>query len=216
MIKTFICAKGTSVRCPNKNLKLIQYTLDKVKSFLDITVITDSPRIVEICKQNNVDYYIEDSNKQFGELMSIYNYLIETNQLESISDFIQLPLPQPFTNIETIMNVAYADLTEYDIATTYTIVPNRAIFLLNEDNSFKVDSYERKGCLCPDTKMIDGCIYKIKSSFLKEAINAESFNNHFWNKSKICFIENTSDIFIDIDTPKELKQFELLKNVINI
>jgi hypothetical protein len=146
----------------------------------------------------------------------IYNYLIETNQLESIPEFIQLPLPQPFTNIETIMNVAYADLTDYDMATTYTVVPNRAIFLLNEDNSFKVDSYERKGCLCPDTKMIDGCVYKIKTSFLKEAINAESFNNHFWNKSKICFIENTSDIFLDIDTPKELKQFELLKNVINI
>lgn len=216
MIKTFICAKGTSVRCPNKNLKLIQYTLDKVKSFLDITVITDSPRIVEICKQNNVDYYIEDSNKQFGELMSIYNYLIETNQLESITEFIQLPLPQPFTNIETIMNVANADLTEYDMATTYTVVPNRAIFLLNEDNTYKVDSYERKGCLCPDVKMIDGCIYKIKSSFLKEIISTESFNHHFWNKSKICFVENTSDIFLDIDTPKELKQFELLKNVINI
>ena len=216
MIKTFICAKGTSVRCPNKNLKLIQYTLDKVKSFLDITVITDSPRIVEICKQNNVDYYIEDSNKQFGELMSIHNYLIETNQYDNIKEFIQLPLPQPFTNIETIMNVAYSDLTDYDIATTYTIVPNRSIFLLNDDNTYKVDSYERKGCLCPDTKMIDGCIYKIKSSFLKETINAESFNNHFWNKSKICFVENTSDIFLDIDTPKELKQFELLKNVINI
>lgn len=216
MIKTFICAKGTSVRCPNKNLKLIQYTLNKVKSFLDITVITDSPRIVEICKQNNVDYYIEDTDKQFGELMSIYNYLIETNQLESIPEFIQLPLPQPFTNTETIMNVAYSDLTEYDMATTYTVVPNRAIFLLNEDNSFKVDSYERKGCLCPDVKMIDGCIYKIKSSFLKEAISTESFNHHFWNKSKICFVENTSDIFLDIDTPKELKQFELLKNVINI
>lgn len=216
MIKTFICAKGTSVRCPNKNLKLIQYTLDKVKAFMDIIVITDSPRIVEICKQNNVDYYIEDTDKQFGELMSIYNYLIETNQLESIPEFIQLPLPQPFTNTETIMNVAYSDLTEYDMATTYTVVPNRAIFLLNEDNSFKVDSYERKGCLCPDVKMIDGCIYKIKSSFLKEAISTESFNHHFWNKSKICFVENTSDIFLDIDTPKELKQFELLKNVINI
>lgn len=216
MIKTFICAKGTSVRCPNKNLKLIQYTLDKVKSFLDITVITDSPRIVEICKQNNVDYYIEDTDKQFGELMSIHNYLIETNQYDNIKEFIQLPLPQPFTNTETIMNVAYSDLTEYDMTTTYTVVPNRAIFLLNEDNSFKVDSYERKGCLCPDVKMIDGCIYKIKSSFLKEIISTESFNHHFWNKSKICFVENTSDIFLDIDTPKELKQFELLKNVINI
>lgn len=216
MIKTFICAKGTSVRCPNKNLKLIQYTLDKVKSFMNITVITDSTRIVEICKQNNVDYYIEDKDKQFGELMSIHNYLIETNQYDTIKEFIHLQLTHPFINIETIMNVAYTNLNDYDMATTYTIVPNRSIFLLNDDNTYKVDSYERKGCLCPDVKMIDGCIYKIKSSSLKEAISSESFNHYFWNKSKICFIKNTSDIFLDIDTHKELKQFELLKNTIKI
>lgn len=216
MIKTFICAKGTSIRCPGKNIKLLQYTLNKVKSFMDIIVITDSSQIENICKHNNVKCYIEDSNKQFGELTSIYNYLIDTNQFDTIKEFILLPLPQPFTNIETIMNIAYSDLTDYDMATTYTIVPNRSIFLLNNDNTYKVDSYERKGCLCPDTKMIDGCIYKIKTSFLFECINQDSFNHHFWNESKIKFIENTSDIFLDVDTPKELKQFEILKNIIKI
>lgn len=215
-MKTFICAKETSVRCPDKNIKLLQYTLDKVKSFMDIIVITDSKQIENICKQNNVECFIENKDKQFGELMSIYNYISSTNQYDIISEFIHLQLTQPFTNIETLMNVAYSDLTDYDMVTTYTIVPNRSIFLLNDDNTYKVESYERKGCLCPDVKMIDGCIYKIKTSFLYECINQESFNHHFWNESKIKFVENTSDVFLDVDTPKELKQFEILKNIIKL
>lgn len=205
---TFICAKGTSVRCPNKNIKLLQYTLDKVKSFMNIIVITDDKQIENICKQNNVKCYIEDKNKQFGELISIYNYLVDTKQLNTITEFIHLQITHPLTNIETIMNVAYTDLTNYDMCTTYTMVSNRSIFLLNEDDTYKVESYERKGCLCPITKMIDGCVYKITTSFLQEVVKAESFNNHFWNKSKKKFVKNNSDFYLDVDEPNDLKIFE--------
>jgi hypothetical protein len=73
------------------------------------------------------------------------------------------------------------------------------------------DSYERKGSLCNDVKMIDGCIYKIKTSFLKNILQSSSINHSFWNESKIKFIENNSDFFLDVDTPKDLKIFEKIK-----
>ena len=55
MIKTFITAKGTSIRCPRKNIKLLPYVLEQCSSYLDITVITDDLSIKRICDKYNVD-----------------------------------------------------------------------------------------------------------------------------------------------------------------
>ena len=46
-----------------------------------------------------------------------------------------------------------------------------------------------------------------KTNFLINAINSDNVNNFFWNKSKIKFIENRDDFFIDIDTPQDLNKF---------
>lgn len=211
--KTFITAKGTSVRCPRKNIKLLPYVLEQCRSYLNITVITDNLSIKRICDNYNVNCFLEPQEVQKGEFNSIYNYLVKTNQLDTIKEFIHLPLTQPIRNNETIMNVAYSDLTDYDFATTYSIVPNRKIFLLNDDFTYQYDSYERKGSLCKDSKMIDGYIYKIKTDFLIKIINSESPNHMFWNESKIKFVENTTGIFLDMDEPRDLKMFEIYKEI---
>ena len=213
MIKTFITVKGKSERCPGKNIKLLPYVLEQCSSYLDITVITDDLSIKRICYKYNVYCFIEDKSVQISEFSSIYNYLLSTNQLYTIKEFVHLPVTQPIRNNETIMNVAYSDLTDYDFATTYSIVPNRKIFLLNDDFTYQYDSYERKGSLCKDTKMIDGYVYKIKTEFLVRIINSKSPNHMFWNESKIKFVENTTRIFLDIDEPRDLKIFEIYKNL---
>lgn len=213
MIPTYITVKGNSVRCPNKNLKLLPYILEQYCELLNITVITDSVDIIEICKKYNVKYFLEDKENQKCEFTSIYNFLIKTKQLETVDEFIHLPVTQPIRNKETILNIVNCDISKYDFATTYSLVPNRKIFLLNDDNTFQYDSYERKGCLCNQTKMIDGSVYKIKTNFLIKIIQSENQNNYFWNKSKIHFIENTINIFLDIDEPKDLKLFELYKKI---
>ena len=213
MIKTFITVKGKSERCPGKNIKLLPYILRQCSSYLDITVITDDLSIKRICGEHNVDCFIEDKSVQTSEFNSIYNYLVQTNQLDTIKEFVYLPVTQPIRNNETIMNVAYSDLTDYDFATTYSIVPNRKIFLLNDDFTYQYDSYERKGSLCKDTKMIDGYVYKIKTECLVRIINSKSPNHVFWNESKIKFVENTTGIFLDIDEPRDLKIFEIYKNL---
>ena len=107
--------------------------------------------------------------KVFSKYISSTSFI--SQMVNIIKEFIHLPLTQPIRNNETIMNVAYSDLTDYDFATTYSIVPNRKIFLLNDDFTFQYDSYERKGSLCKDSKMIDGYIYKIKTDFLIKIIN---------------------------------------------
>lgn len=212
MTKTFITVKGKSERCPGKNIKLLPYVLEQCSSYLDITVITDDIFIKRVCDKYNVDCFIEDKSVQTSEFNSIYNYLVKTNQLDIIKEFVYLPVTQPIRNNETIMNVAYSDLTSYDFATTYSIVANRKIFLLNDDFTYQYDSYERKGSLCKDTKMIDGYVYKIKTEFLVRIINSESPNHVFWNESKIKFVKNTTGIFLDVDEPRDLKMFEIYKN----
>ncbi len=209
----FITVKGKSIRCPNKNKILLPYTLNKIKDLeLDIIVITDSLEIEMICNEFNVKCYIEDKNKQHDEFNSIYGYLNEMNQFNNINEFILLPVTQPLCNIETINKVINTELNDNDLITTYTYVPNRKIFLLNNDNTYMYESYERKGSLCNQVKMIDGCIYKMKTEFLIKVINGENSNHIFWNQSKKYLIENTSDFFLDIDEKKDLNFFNYYIN----
>lgn len=204
---TFITVKGESKRCPNKNKILLPFVLEQVYDKLDVVVITDDEELKNIAKQYNVNVFVETKDTQTSELNSIYNYLKVTNQLLIVKEFLHLPVTQPLTSNELINSVISVDITNYDFATTYTYVANRGIFLLNDDDTFKYDSYERKGSLCERVKMVDGCIYKIKTEFLTRVIKSGNTNNYFWNKSKIKFIENYDDFIIDVDTPNDLRKF---------
>lgn len=206
----FITVKGESKRCPYKNNKLLPYVLKQLGNYLHIIVITDSLELKRIAEKFNVEVFVEEKNVQTSEFHSIYNYLEKTQKLQEVEEFLYLPSTQPLRSNELIMNVAFTDIENYDFATSYTIVPNRKIFLLNDDNSFMYESYERKGALCDDVKMVDGCAYKIKTSFLEKLLQSNNVNHMFWNESKIKFIENKDAIFLDVDKPEDLKKFELL------
>ena len=157
--------------------------------------------------------YLEDNKSQNGEFGSIYNYLNKTYSFSSISEFILLPVTQPFRSLDLIQETINCDLEDYDFATSYSKVSNRKIFLLNDDFSYKYDSHERKGSLCHQEKMIDGYIYKIKTSFLKNVVNSDNSNNYFWDHSRIKFIENKSRFFLDIDEPEDLDLFIKLQKI---
>ena len=210
---TFITAKGESKRCHNKNKILLPYVLEQALSIpLNIIVITDSLELKEITERFGIITYLEDKDSQKDEFSSIYNYL-ETISFSDISEFILLPLTQPFRSKDLIQDIINCDLKNYDFVTSYSKVPNRKIFLLNDDFSYKYDSQERKGSLCLEEKMIDGYIYKIKTSFLKNVVNSDNSNNYFWNHSRIKFIENKSRFFLDIDEPEDLDLFIKLQNL---
>lgn len=209
----FITVKDKSRRCPNKNKILLPYVLEQLSSFsnIEIIVITDSLELREIAENFKLLVYLENESKQVSEFESIYNCI--TNLSLNISEFILLPVTQPFRTEQLIWDVINCNLEEYDFITSYSKIPNRKIFLLNDDFSFKYDSYERKGSLCSEEKMIDGYIYKIKTSFLKNVVNSNNSNNYFWNHSRIKFIENNSRFFLDIDEPEDLDLFIKLQKL---
>ena len=209
VVRAFITVKGNSSRCPGKNIKLLPYVLDQCKDLFNITVITDSLDIENICKEYNIDCFIEDRSIQTCEFNSIYQYLKITGEV--LSEFIHIPVTQPIRNEETLLKIRDMELGEYDFITTYSIISNRKIFLLDEDKNFIYESYERKGSLCKDSKMVDGALYKISYNCLGRVIKSENINHAFWNKSKIKFIENTTGLFLDVDEPRDLRLFEIYK-----
>ena len=208
-MKTYIAVKEHSLRCPKKNHVLLPYVLTQVKSYLDVLVIVDSEELANICMKFNVPCYMETDSEKLSEFNAIYNYLESEGILNTEDEFIILPVTQPFRSKETILNVVNTRLDNCNVVTTYTEVSNRSIFMLKEDNTFKVDSYNRKGCMCPSEKMADGSIYKMTNKFLKKVVESEDSNHEFWS-SKIKFVKNTNPIFLDVDNPIDLEIFKTI------
>ena len=174
-----------------------------------VFVIVDSEELAKICIKFNVPYYMETDNEKLSEFNAIYNYLEHEEKLNTEDEFIILPVTQPFRSKETILNVVNTRLDNCNVVTTYIEVSNRSIFMLKEDNTFKVDSYNRKGCMCPSEKMADGSIYKMTNKFLKKVVESEDSNHDFWG-SKIKFVKNASPIFLDVDNPTDLEIFKMI------
>ena len=206
----YITVKGNSVRCPRKNHTLLPYVLDYATDLYDVVVITDDNELADIALQHGAIVHFDKSVHKISEFHAIYDFLSEVGKLDTDEDFVLLPVTQPFRTTETMLEVMDCDITDYDIVTTYTKVSNRGIFLLNEDNTFKYDSFNRKGCMCPTEKMADGAMYRMRNSFLKRIVEAKDTNHEFWH-SRIKFVENTHPIFLDVDEPRDLELFNKIR-----
>ena len=162
-----IPAKGTSLRCPNKNLMLIDWAIDYLGNNISRTVlITDSDELIEVAKKSGLKYY--KSNIVDGELKAMYDFLKKNNYQREY--FIHLPLTQPLREIDLIDRLDNKE-TDKDFIVSSNRIVNRNIFNI-EDNKFIYESFERKGCLCDSVNSIDGAIYKINFIFL----SLSSFN----------------------------------------
>lgn len=202
---TYIAVKEHSARCPRKNHTLLPYVLDSVKDYLDVVVITDSQEMAKMCKDRGISYYIEDNVGQESEFHSIYRYLSQQGIADD-EELMILPVTQPFRTKATIDRVACADMDGHDVVTTYTTISNRRLFLLNDDDTFAYPSYHRTGCMCPQQKMADGAIYKMRYGFLRNIIEGGDTNHLFWH-SRLLFVENTAGFFLDVDEPQDLSTF---------
>lgn len=206
----YITVKGTSVRCPRKNHTLLPYVLAYAREWFDVVVITDDDELEGIAKEYGVEVYKDKNTHKISEFHAIYGYLMEQGKLDKDEEFVILPVTQPLRNEYSMKTVRDLDMTEYDVVTTYTVVSNRSIFLLNEDNTFKVDSYNRKGCMCKEEKMADGSMYRMHNSFLRDIVESEDTNHEFWY-SRILWVENTHPMFLDVDTPRDLELFNVIR-----
>lgn len=206
----YITVKGVSVRCPRKNHTLLPYVLAYARELFDVVVITDDDELEGIAKEYGVAVYREKNPHKISECHAIYGYLAEHGKLDKDEEFVILPVTQPLRTEQTMMAVRDLDMTGYDVVTTYSVVSNRSIFLLNEDNTFKVESYNRKGCMCKEDKLADGSMYKMRNTFLRDIVESEDTNHEFWH-SRMMWVENTHPIFLDVDTPKDLRIFNLIR-----
>lgn len=206
----YITVKGVSVRCPRKNHTLLPYVLAYARKLFDVVVITDDDELEGIAKEYGVEVYKDKNTHKISEFHAIYGYLAECGKLDKGDEFVILPVTQPLRTEETMKAVRDLDMTGYDVVTTYTVVSNRGIFLLNEDNTFKVESYNRKGCMCKDEKMADGSMYKMRNTFLCDIVESEDTNHEFWH-SRILWVENTHPMFLDVDTPRDLRIFNTIR-----
>lgn len=95
-----IPAKGHSVRCPNKNIKLLEWTSNYlVKNSNRAIVITDNNDIIEESKK--LDLHFFKSLITTDELSAMLNQIIQKNNYQR-DYFIYLPLTQPLREIGLI------------------------------------------------------------------------------------------------------------------
>lgn len=206
----YITVKGNSVRCPRKNHALLPYVLDYATALYDVVVITDDNELADIALQHGAIVHWDKSVHKISEFHAIYDFLSEIGKLDTDEEFVILPVTQPLRTEQTMKAVRDLDMTGYDVVTTYTVVSNRRIFLLNDDDTFKTESYNRKGCMCTEEKMADGSMYRMRNTFLRDIVESEDTNHEFWH-SKILWVENTHPMFLDVDTPKDLIIFNTIR-----
>lgn len=206
----YITVKGNSVRCPRKNHALLPYVLAYARKLFDVVVITDDDELGGIAKEYGVEVYWDKNPHKISEFHAIYGYLAEQGKLDKDEEFVILPATQPLRTEHTMKVVRNLDMTGYDVVTTYSVVSNRGIFLLNEDNTFKVESYNRKGCMCSEEKMADGSMYKMRNTFLRDIVESEDTNHEFWH-SRMLWVENTHPMFLDVDEPRDLELFNTIR-----
>lgn len=213
-IPILIPVKGVSTRCPNKNSKLLPYT---VKFLLDqncirnAVVISDDSQLISLAQEYDLATYFEVRENDQDELTSCYKYLQNTQH----EAFILLPVTQPFRDKNLIRKCCLLyqkTINEVDFITSFTEIPNRERFYLNfQDNIpfFKNNHTHRKGEACATISMIDGAIYMIKVEFIRKVASSQNTNNTFWNGRFRCVKNNVP--FMDIDTLYDMSKFDFLK-----
>lgn len=199
MINILIPAKYESVRCPNKNLKLLKYTSDwliKENRFNDAIVIYDDDRIKEYAESLGFKT-IKELHPKTGDIVACYECAKQLN----LNVYFEFPLTQPFRH-HGILKEMEDELKNYDFVTTYQKVQDRSIFYVNSQFKFITKSKERKGSLCHEYNMLDGAVYLIKTEWVKDNLE----NNKFWKGNFNCVLNHS--IFLDIDTKEDLNKFE--------
>lgn len=205
--------KGISQRCPEKNRKLLPFTvhfLTAQNCMNNAIAISDCPDLLESAEKFGLKTCLEVREEGQDELVSCHNFIKNTEH----KAFILLPVTQPFRE-KNLIHKCYAlyeeRINEIDFITSFTEIPNRERFYLNfQDDvpSFKNSYTQRMGEACTNIPMIDGAIYLIKTAFIKKVASSYNTNSTFWNGRFRCVKNNAP--FMDVDTLQDMKGIELL------
>lgn len=217
-IPILIPVKEYSERCKKKNYALLPYTANwlHAQGMADNAfVIADSPGLMELAESLHLNAYLERREPGQDELTSCRNFAEQNN----IELFYLCPATQPFRSsklLQQMKDIFEQEEERLDFITTVSAVQDRSLFFVEKQESgfgFKHFSKTRKGSDCNSEYMIDGVLYLIRTSFLKQVINAENANEAFWKGNFTC-IENEAP-FMDIDTRGDMDKFQFLQTYFN-
>lgn len=210
-LPVFIPVKKTSIRCPGKNQVLLPHTLTYLQKegFKNIWVISDSDELLSLGEQYKVNTFKECLNVAQDELQSCWNLL----KNKGYKHFVLCPVTHPFRSkglIEKMVKSLNKRFDQVDFLTTCNLYQDRSQFIVNEVEDqlfcFKNTYSNRKGMLTVRNIMVDGALYLIKKSYLRDVIKSSDTNKAFWAGRFSC-VRNYAP-FLDIDTMDDLDNFK--------
>ena len=186
---------------------LIQYTLEYVKQYgnENVYILTDDE---DIAREYRGKYKIMwDGNEEPDVLYSINECAKKLN-----TEYVfYLCVTNPFRQ-DGILFDMIEQAKDVNMVTTKVVVPNRKIFLIDENNKFIYKSKKgRKGKYVTNDFMIDGAAYLVKCDFLKKICKTKEPNKLFWETKFNTVLNNVP--FIDIDTQQDMNNFNFYKKL---
>ncbi len=209
MYPIIIPVKKKSVRLDNKNHILIDYTLNYAQSYgkENIFILTDDEYIIDkYGKEYNIIF--DDNNKK--DILYSLNSATEKCGFKYVH---LLCVTNPFREKNVLLKMETKMMNNNDASfiTTKVQIPNRKIFLLDENDKFKYTSKKgRKGKYVKRTYMIDGSAYLINCDFLKNICEQKKPNKSFWESDFKTVVNNVP--FMDIDIKEDLDDFNFICN----
>lgn len=224
-IPIFITARGNNenIFIQNKEALKFSYIFIKGQNLFDQTyIISDNKEMLDYAKHIGFTKFIHypcgsEKDVKYLEYLATYRFSVENNYKPDW--IIILNINQIFKcyNLiaDCIRNIEY----KYDVVASYTEISNRSHFFVDEAlNSEEYKNDEDLHLLTSEhqrVKMVDACIYAVRTDFAFECMEFDDPSTHFW-KGKIKYFKNCSvytDIYDINDINKYYKVGELLNEV---
>lgn len=198
-IPIFIIARGYNKEIENRTLFVLPYVyyyINKLELVNRCFVISTSNKILSLAKKlgftkmykinsDDVDYnFIEF----YGPALCTYDNKLDYNWA------IVMPVVACYYDNDLIYNTINKINYNYDVITSYNVIPDISQYLLNDDFSFvhnnqikNIASYHNWN----DIYVIDNAIYCINKDFAEKCVNSTNPRETFWN-GKHLFIRNNA------------------------
>lgn len=220
-IPIFITARGydeENIKKHQEALKFAYIFIEEQGLFSQTYIISDNKKdILDFAKNlgfTNLIYYPCGSKKDYKylEYLATYRYGVEHDYHPDW--FIILNINQLFRSkdliAETIRNID----DKYDVIASYTEISNRSHFFVDE--SLSQITEETSHLLSSEyqrVKMVDACIYAIKSDFAYSCMEYDDPSKHFWG-GKIKYFKNNG-VYTDIYKTEDIYKYCRVCEILN-
>ena len=218
-IPIFITVRGNDEDSIIKHKEALKFAYIFIKEqdlFSQTYIISDNKKdILDFAKElgfTNLIHYPCGSKKdlKYLEYLATYRYGVENNYHPDW--IILLNINQLFRSKNLIAECIRNIDNKYDVIASYTEISNRSHFFVDESLNKEKDShllsseYQR-------VKMVDACIYAVKTDFAFGCMEYDDPSIHFWN-GKIKYFENTG-IYTDIYTVEDIYKYCRVCKILN-